>query len=262
MKAHLMKSISDIRLKKSGLEESRDVLSSKISNVNSKENNLIGQITEIKNYLIAKIESRHKELVNEISKVCREKRKTLEGRKSNLDRSYWQTDYAINFVNHLLSSSVSDEKILLTKKMMYRQLKRLRRANNSVGLTPPEMELKLDLYFQHFTSQSLHTNLDSVMKMVMTDLKVSSLPVELPKPKPPPAASQPSPARQPPVTPTRAQALASPARLQASPGRISLVSRQLGTPQKTVVRSPLRPSPTRLVAQQRVQTASGKFFQD
>merc|ERR1719400_1895087 len=77
--------------------------------------------------------------------------------------------------------------------------------------------------------------------MVMTDLKVSSLPVELPKPKPPPAASQPSPAR-----------------LPASPGRISLVSRQLGTPQKTVVRSPQRPSPTRLVAQQRVQTVRGR----
>ena len=254
VKAHLSQSISDIKLKKSGLQESRDVLSSKIANVNSKENHLIEQMTEIKNYLITKLENRHKELVNEISKVCREKKKILEGRKSNLDRSFWQTDYAINFVSHILSTSVSDEKILLTKKMLYRQLKRLRRANNSVGLTPAEMELKLDLYFQHFTSQNLHTKLNEVMKMVMSDLKVSSVPVEAPKPKPPPQpVSQPSPARQPPVTPTRPNLQNSP-RLGTSPGRLGLVSRQLHTPQKQAGRSPggVRPgpSPNRMVGGQ------------
>ena len=200
-----MQSISDIRLKKSGLEESRQVLSSKISDINVKEKSLLDQMSEVKSYLIAKIENRHKELVNEISKICREKRKVLEGRKSTLDRSYWQAEYGIKFVDHLLSSSVSDEKILLTKKMMYRQMKRIRRANNAIGLSQPEMELKLDLYFQHFTSQSLHTNLDNVLKMVMNDIKVSSVPVEAPKPKPapPPQQPQPSPVRQPPVTPTR-----------------------------------------------------------
>ena len=113
--------------------------------MNSKENHLIEQITEFKNFKIKHLENHHKEIVNEISKLCREKRKILEGWKSDLDRSYWQTDYAINFVSHLLSIPVSDEKILLTRKMLYPQLKRLQRANNSVGLTPAEMELNSTL---------------------------------------------------------------------------------------------------------------------
>ena len=264
VKAHLSQSVSDIRLKKSGLEESRQVLSSKIADVNAKENALIVQMREIKSYLIAKIETRHKELVTEISKICREKRKILEGRKSTLDRTYWQADYSISFVNNLLSNSVSDEKILLTKKMLYRQMKRMRRANNAVGLTLPEMELKLDLYFQHFTSQSLHTNLDNVLKMVMSDIKVSQVPIEAPKPKPlppqPQPPPQPSPVRAAPSTPTRAlpgspqSRLSSPARLNAG-----LVSRQLSTPQKQVVvrGSPIRGqqgvSPARQVQHQRGQ---------
>ena len=203
VKAHLMQSVSDIRLKKSGLEESRQVLTSKISTINTKENSLMDQVREIKSYLIAKIENRHKELVTEISKICREKRKILEGRKSTLDRTFWQAEYGINFVEHLLGSSISDEKILLTKKMMFRQMKRMRRANNAVGLTPPEMELNLDLYFQHFTSQSLHNNLDNVLKCVMNDIKVSQIPIEPPKPKPAPQPPQqpqpqPSPIRHPP----------------------------------------------------------------
>ena len=250
VKGHLMQSVSDIRLKKSGLEESRQVLSSKISTINAKENALMDQIREIKSYLIAKIENRHKELVTEISKICREKRKILEGRKSTLDRTFWQAEYATNFVEHLLGSSISDEKILLTKKMIYRQMKRMRRANNAVGLTPQEMELKLDLYFQHFTSQSLHNNLDNVLKMVMNDIKVSQVPIEAPKPKPPPQpAPQPSPVRQPPGTPTRALPGSPGGAVRGSPGRINagMVSRQLATPTKQVqVRgSPMRGSPLR-----------------
>ena len=239
VKAHLMQSISDIKLKRSGLEESRQILTSKISDVNARENSMLSQMTEMKNKMVAKIESRHRELCTEISKICREKRKILEGRKSMLDRTFWQADYSINFVDHLLSTSVSDEKILLTKRMMYRQMKRMRRANNAVGLTPLEMELKLDLYFQHFSSQALHTNLDNVLKMVMGDIKVSQIPIEAPKPKPPPQPAQaqpppqPSPVRQPPVTPNRGLPGSPQARL-SSPARINagMVSRQLSTPTK------------------------------
>ena len=252
VKAHLMQTIGDIKLKRSGLEESRQILSSRISDINARENSMMSQMTEIKNKMVAKIESRHKELCTEISKICREKRKIVEGRKSTLDRTFWQADYSINFVDHLLSTSVSDEKILLTKRMLYRQMKRMRRANNAVGLTPPEMELQLDLYFQHFSNTALHTNLDNVLKMVMSDIKVSQVPIEAPKPKPPPQPAQPppqpSPVRQPPVTPNRAlpgsphARLSSPARLNAG-----MVSRQLATPtkkQQVVVRgSPLRGSP-------------------
>ena len=45
------------------------------------------------------------------------------------------------------------------------------------------MEFKLDLYFQHFHGQTLHPNLDSVVKMIMSDIKVSSVLIEPPKPK-------------------------------------------------------------------------------
>ena len=48
------------------------------------------QITDVKNYLVKKVETRFKELANEVSKSVREKRKAIEGRKSNLDRLYIQ----------------------------------------------------------------------------------------------------------------------------------------------------------------------------
>eukprot|EP00092_Neocalanus_flemingeri_P008917 GFUD01009592.1.p1 GENE.GFUD01009592.1~~GFUD01009592.1.p1 ORF type:complete len:1808 (+),score=537.57 GFUD01009592.1:62-5485(+) len=255
IKAHLMQSVSDIRLKKNGLEESRQLLSTKLTEVNIKENSLLGQLREVKSYLVSKIENRHKELVTEITKVCREKRKLLEGRKSTLDRTFWQADYGITFVKNVLGGNASDEKMLLTKRMMSRQMKRLRRANNSVNLSPPEMEMKLDLYFQHFTGQSLHTNLDSVLKMVMSDIKISNVPVEAPKPKPPPTPAAPSPVRQPPTTPTRGMPQSPGGVPRTSPARMNsgLVNRNLGTPQKQIVaRSPggmRQPSPVRPMMQ-------------
>ena len=81
-----MKNVSDIKLKKNGLEESRGVLDAKLAEVNVKENALLGQLREIKDYLVNKIESKYKELEVEVTKTTREKRKVLEGRKSNLDR--------------------------------------------------------------------------------------------------------------------------------------------------------------------------------
>jgi len=254
IKSQLMQSVSDIKLKRNGLEESRQLLSTKLQEVNNKENALLGQLREVKSYLVSKIENRHKELVTEINKTCREKRKLLEGRKSTLDRTYWQADNGITFVNNVLSGNVSDEKMLLTKRMMSRQMKRLRRANNSVNLSPPDMEMKLDLYFQHFTGQSLHTNLDSVLKMVMSDIKVSTVQIEAPKPKPPPAPA-PSPVRQAPATPTRGMPQSPGGVPRTSPARLNtgMVNRNLGTPQKQIVaRSPggmRQPSPVRPMMQ-------------
>jgi hypothetical protein len=255
IKSQLMQSVSDIKLKRNGLEESRQLLSTKLQEVNIKENSLLGQLRETKAYLVSKIENRHKELVTEVTKMCREKRKLLEGRKSTLDRTYWQADYGITFVNNVMSGNVTDEKMLLTKKMMSRQMKRLRRANNSVNLSPPEMEMKLDLYFQHFTGQSLHTNLDSVLKMVMSDIKISAAPIEAPKPKPPPPAAAPSPVRQAPSTPTRGMPQSPGGVPRTSPARLNsgMVNRNLGTPQKQIVaRSPggmRQPSPVRPMMQ-------------
>ena len=48
------------------------------------------QLRDVKNHLVNKIESRFKELTNEVSKNVRVKRKAIEGRKSNLDRFYLQ----------------------------------------------------------------------------------------------------------------------------------------------------------------------------
>merc|ERR1712013_325743 len=113
---------------------------------------------------------------------------------------------------------------------------------------------KLDMYFQHFTGQSLHTNLDSVLKMVMSDIKVSTVPIEAPKPKPPPPAA-PSPVRQPPTTPTRGMPQSPGGVPRSSPARLNtgMVNRNLGTPQKQIVaRSPggmRQPSPVRPMMQ-------------
>ncbi len=48
------------------------------------------QITEIKNLLVKKIETKYKDLANEVSKSVREKRKAIEGRKTVLDRFHVQ----------------------------------------------------------------------------------------------------------------------------------------------------------------------------
>jgi BMFP domain-containing protein YqiC len=40
------------------------------------------------------VEDRYKELTTEVLKQTRGKRKTLQGRKTNLERSLWQADQA------------------------------------------------------------------------------------------------------------------------------------------------------------------------
>ena len=39
------------------------------------------------------------------------------------------------------------------------------------------MEFRLDLYFQHHFGQTLHPNLDTVVKMILGDIKISSVPI-------------------------------------------------------------------------------------
>ena len=64
--------------------------------VSTQERSLMRQITDVKNYLVKKVETRFKELANEVSKSVREKRKAIEGRKSNLDRLYIQVRQEAN----------------------------------------------------------------------------------------------------------------------------------------------------------------------
>merc|ERR1719319_341671 len=239
IKLTLMKSSGDIRLKKNGLEESRGTLTAKLAEINVQENSILGQLQEVKHFLVDKIENKCKELEREVTKATSEKRKLLEGRKGNLDRLHWQADNCLAFVTHVVNGT-SDEKMLLTKKMMARQLKRLRRANHAVNIPPADMELKMDLYFQHFSGAALHSNLDNVLKMVMSDIKASTVPIEAPKPKAAPAPAAPPP-RQPPSTPTRNPMNSPQGMGRGSPARLNsgMVNRQLGTPQKQVVpRSP------------------------
>merc|ERR1719319_1987560 len=156
--------------------------------------------------------------------------------------------------------------------MMQRQLKRLKRSNNSSDLRPNDMDFKLDLYFQHFSQQNLHSNLDNVLKMVMSDITVSDIAPEPPKPKPKPTPPPiPSPAMSGPAmrpqntTPQKnvmgggVAGMRSPQQGmgRGSPARVTPVGRQM-TPQKQIVaRSPIRqPSPAR-PGQQQMQMMRG-----
>jgi hypothetical protein len=48
----------------------------------------------------------------------------------------------------------------------------LRRLNPGVGLGAADLDLRLDLYFQHFCGPELHTNLENVIKQILGDVKV------------------------------------------------------------------------------------------
>ena len=76
--------------------------------------------------------------------------------------------------------------LLVGKRTIERQLRRLKKADASTGLQS-ESGIKLDLYFQHFASQQMHTSLESVLKQVLGDIKVLSGPPPIPKPAPAPA---------------------------------------------------------------------------
>ena len=136
MKGNLVQSVSDIRMKKSHIQESCDILATKISEVNIKERSLLTQLKEVKNFIVSKVEDRYRELTTEVTKMTRDKRKLLEGRRNNLDRSLWQADYAVAFIDTLTYGNVEDEKLLLSKKLIMRQLKRLKRVNQAVNLAP------------------------------------------------------------------------------------------------------------------------------
>ena len=91
---------------------------------------------------------------------------------------------------------------LVGKRTIERQLRRLKKADASTGLQS-ESGIKLDLYFQHFASQQMHTSLESVLKQVLGDIKVLSGPPPIPKPAPAPQPSvaimqRPSPQAGPP----------------------------------------------------------------
>lgn len=121
-------------------------------------------ITEVKDYLLARIEARFRGLTNELGRSIREKRKAIEARKTTLDRFHVQTDYAIAFVDNALLHGDEDDAILVAKRALERQLRRLKKVDPSTGLSDNTREFKLDLYFQHFSGPQLHASLESVLK--------------------------------------------------------------------------------------------------
>lgn len=190
VKANLNQAISDVRLKRNVLDENRELMGTELSKINIKEKSLMIQIQELKSYFITKLDARFKGLQTEVSKIVREKRKAIEGRKTTLDRTYVQSDYALAFVNYAMDFSDSDDKALLVgKRTIERQLRRLKKVDPSTGIQG-ESGVKLDLYFQHFSAQQMHTCLESVLKQVLGDIKVLSGPPPPPPPKPQPPPPQ------------------------------------------------------------------------
>ena len=182
VKFSLEQAAADVRLKRNSLNENRELMGTELSKVNIKENSLIVQLQELKSYMITKLDARFKELQTEVLKKVREKRKAIEGRKTLLDRYYVQADYALSFVDYAFQFSDADDKALLIgKRTIERQLRRLKKADASTGLQS-ESGVKLDLYFQHYASQQMHASLESVLKQVLSDIKVLSGPPPQPVP--------------------------------------------------------------------------------
>ena len=92
-------------------------------------------LRDVKDHLLNKVEARFRELTSEVSKSCREKRKAIEGRKNTLDRFHIQADYAISFVDYGLLSCDNDSGLLMAKRTMDRQLRRLKKVDPSTGLS-------------------------------------------------------------------------------------------------------------------------------
>ena len=55
----------------------------------------------------------------------------------------------------------------------------MRKQDPSSGLQS-EASLKLDLYFQHYSSQRMHSSLENVLKQILSDIRVLGGPPPLP----------------------------------------------------------------------------------
>ncbi len=106
------------------------------------------------------------QLRQQVSNHCRTRRKGIEDRKRYLDTFFLQTDYALAFVDHALAyggGGDDDRPLLMAKRSVERQLRRLKKADASTGLTDESRDFKMDLYFQQFGSQLMHASLESVV---------------------------------------------------------------------------------------------------
>ena len=73
-----------------------------------------------------------------------------------LQKHYLQTDYALAFADFTLSSG-DEHALVVSKKLIDRQFRRLKKLDPSTGLSDNSREMKIDLYFQHYSGQQLHS---------------------------------------------------------------------------------------------------------
>ena len=75
-----------------------------------------------------------------------------------------QTDYALSFVDFGIKSCDDERALLTAKRTIERQLRRLKKIDPSTGIMEQSKDFKMDLYFQHFCGEQMHSSLDSVLK--------------------------------------------------------------------------------------------------
>ena len=180
VRSSIEQGVADLKLKKNVLDESRSLLGAKMGEFDIKEKALLNQLEEVKNYIFTKLEARFKKLKFDASKTIRTKRKVVEERKEILNRYYLQADYAQVFSEYMLQqSSQSDDgsfALLSSKQVFDKQIRRIKTLDPSSGLADETSAWKLDLYFQQYCGQQLHSSLESVLKQVMEDVKVLDAP--------------------------------------------------------------------------------------
>ena len=180
VRSSIEQGVADLKLKKNVLDESRSLLGAKLGEFDIKEKALLNQLEEVKNYIFTKLEARFKKLKFDATKTIRTKRKVVEERKEILNRYYLQADYAQVFSEYMLQqSSQSDDgsfALLSSKQVFDKQIRRIKTLDPSSGLADEASAWKLDLYFQQYCGQQLHSSLESVLKQVMEDVKVLDAP--------------------------------------------------------------------------------------
>ena len=190
VKTALKHALKDVRLRRNILDENKKMLGQKLEEINIKEESLMQQIVDIKQILTDMIEKKFRDLKTQVTRSNAANRRAIETRKITLERFYIQADYALAFMDNG-DSSDDDLALLSAKKVIAKQLRRLSKVDTSTGMSSEQKCCNLDIYFQHFGGQSMHSSLDSVLGQVLQDIKVLSE-----KPAPPTTQTTPRPPLQ------------------------------------------------------------------
>ena len=174
LRADLARKNLDLELKSAEMQESINNLDKQIANIDSEEQNLIQELVQVKANLIRSVGVRQQELDAEVSQVSSQTKKTLENRRSHLDRILAQTNTAIGLLRDLSTSSVSTEKMILMEGVVARMVTSLEKVNTSIGdrkesdLQSRQLEPLLEVTF----SKGLEEDIEKWMKIGMEIPKV------------------------------------------------------------------------------------------